>query len=470
MKFTTLPNLVVMILVSAIGIVGQPKDKLRSEVGEMLSRMKQMPAGWTWKDSTGKTRTRLELDSILEEHFRWWVANKNHGEPNTRARPANLKGANLSGVNLEGAHLAYADLSDTKLYGANLSRAYLYNSKLINAVLREANLRQAQMSNAFAANADFSGANLSEALLIGTDLKDTRFSWSITENLTESRATETDLTDANLDNADLTGASLSGAILIHTNLIGTVLTNAKLDGANLLRARFEPRAVPQPAQIASAINLELIEYSYNPAPLAQLRKGFQDSGFREQERKIIYAINRLENERLLIQGGASEFQYYFNKILFDWTCRWGLSYGRPLKILVCIWLVCSFAYYVLLHFRGRSGLYVIPLTKRPSNARPRQLQRIRLRRIESSRRLTRVYLRVMQEVRLFRSAMFFSLTSVFNMGYRELSLGGWFRAVTKREYEIKASGWARTVSAFQSLFSVYMIALAVLTYFGRPFS
>lgn len=40
---------------------------------------------------------------------------------------------------------------------------------------------------------------------------------------------------------------------------------------------------------------------------------------------------------------------------------------------------------------------------------------------------------------------------------------------TEREYDLKAVGWARTVSGFQSLLSVYMLALWVLTYFGRPF-
>ena len=43
------------------------------------------------------------------------------------------------------------------------------------------------------------------------------------------------------------------------------------------------------------------------------------------------------------------------------------------------------------------------------------------------------------------------------------------RLLTKREYDLKAVGWARTVSGFQSLLSVYLIALWVLSYFGRPF-
>jgi hypothetical protein len=38
-----------------------------------------------------------------------------------------------------------------------------------------------------------------------------------------------------------------------------------------------------------------------------------------------------------------------------------------------------------------------------------------------------------------------------------------------REYTLRATGWIRTVAGIQSLLSVYLLALWVLTYFGRPF-
>jgi hypothetical protein len=66
-------------------------------------------------------------------------------------------------------------------------------------------------------------------------------------------------------------------------------------------------------------------------------------------------------------------------------------------------------------------------------------------------------------------AMFFSLMSASNIGFRDIDLGQWLRMLTKYEYGLRAVGWARTVSGFQSLLSVYLIALWVLTYFGRPF-
>ncbi|MGA9055149.1 MAG: hypothetical protein WB763_01420 [Terriglobia bacterium] len=70
---------------------------------------------------------------------------------------------------------------------------------------------------------------------------------------------------------------------------------------------------------------------------------------------------------------------------------------------------------------------------------------------------------------MLRAAMFFSLMSAFNIGFLDINFGRWVRMLTKREYDLKAVGWAHTVSGFQSLLSVYLIALWVLTYFGRPF-
>jgi hypothetical protein len=52
------------------------------------------------------------------------------------------------------------------------------------------------------------------------------------------------------------------------------------------------------------------------------------------------------------------------------------------------------------------------------------------------------------------------------MGWRELNVGTWMTRLQPREYNIRATGWVRTVSGIQSLMSVYLLAL---TYFGRPF-
>jgi hypothetical protein len=65
--------------------------------------------------------------------------------------------------------------------------------------------------------------------------------------------------------------------------------------------------------------------------------------------------------------------------------------------------------------------------------------------------------------------LYFSLLSAFSLGWRELNVGTWIARVQPREYVLRATGWVRTVSGIQSLLSVYLLALWVLTYFGRPF-
>ena len=72
-------------------------------------------------------------------------------------------------------------------------------------------------------------------------------------------------------------------------------------------------------------------------------------------------------------------------------------------------------------------------------------------------------------LRLLWVAFYFSLLSAFQIGWRELNVGNWISRVQPREYTLRATGWVRTVSGLQSLLSVYLLALWVLTYFGDPF-
>jgi len=47
--------------------------------------------------------------------------------------------------------------------------------------------------------------------------------------------------------------------------------------------------------------------------------------------------------------------------------------------------------------------------------------------------------------------------------------GNWIARIQPRDYTLGARGWVRTVSGIQSLISMYLRVLWVLTYFGRPF-
>jgi hypothetical protein len=158
----------------------------------------------------------------------------------------------------------------------------------------------------------------------------------------------------------------------------------------------------------------------------------------------------------------------FKWIFFDLTCRYGLTPGRPLRIILWLWLVFSLTYAAFMHGRGPSGIYFIGSRVWRGKSNSQGIQ-IRPRAIRAAGWWNLPFLWMWREWRVLLAAVFFSLMSAFNIGFRDINFGCWLRMLTKREYDLKAMGWPRTLSGFQSLISVYMIALWVLTYFGRPF-
>jgi hypothetical protein len=66
-------------------------------------------------------------------------------------------------------------------------------------------------------------------------------------------------------------------------------------------------------------------------------------------------------------------------------------------------------------------------------------------------------------------AAYFSLLSAVNIGFKEFTPGDWISRLQGRDYALQAVGWVRTVAGVQALLSVYLLAMWVLTQFGRPF-
>jgi uncharacterized protein YjbI with pentapeptide repeats len=408
---------------------------------------------WTWKDGSGNVKSQADLDKILAAHNLWATSRTITGIP-ARLNHADLDGADLDGAELGGT--ARDDTASSTTYQL-FAGADLNGAKLIYAHLRGAILLRANLTGADLTDADLTGAELTDTELVGAYLDGTV--------LNDARLSGADLTDAELFRANLTDAELTRAKLAGANLKSADLTRADMFDADLNGAIFEPKTLPLIEKMARAKNLELITYSENSGPLTQLRQQLHDAGFHEAERKITHALNREETAR------APFIEQWFKKIAFDYTCRYGLSPGRPLRILCWFWLICSFVYSIFIHLpsTNRTGIYLIatyPWIGRPNT----RGIRIRPRPIRTGTKWWEfLFLWLWREWRLLRTAMFFSLMSAFNIGFRDINFGRWLRLLTRREYDLKAAGWARTISGMQSLLSVYMIALWVLTYFGRPF-
>lgn len=399
-----------------------------------LAKAQQKPA-WTWKDASGKTHTRAELEEIVRKH-RLWVESLESavlsGNQERILNPEPGTQANLTGATLDDAHL---------------ERARLDGADLENVRLRYAHLSGTQFISAHLAHAELAGA---------------------------------DLQSANLLDADLTGVWLRGANL----------AQALLSGADLARVNFEPEQLPQFRGMADAKNIELLTYVDEPDALVQLRRQFQDGGFREQERKVTYALKRREAElsrdgctsrktsegevRAILWSSDGNLancgSFFLNRVFFDWTCQYGMSPGRPLTLGVLLWLLCSLLYFGCIRAVGEAGLYRVYAKGIQEDASAHQrVERIAPAITAQTRGMRRLLQFFWREWAVFRASMFFSLMSAFNIGFRDINFGRWLRLLTRQEFDIKALGWARVVSGWQSLISVFLIALWVLTYFGRPF-
>ena len=353
---------------------------------------------------------------------------------------------------------------------AQLVNAVLTNARLLGTDLSEANLTGANLSGAKLSRVDLRDAHLSGALLSGA--------WLI---------------DSRLLGADLTAANLSSADLSRSDLRYAHLRDAKLDGADfsgavVCQAEFEPLTISaDPRLMATARGLEFLAYNDRPDALTVLRSQFKEKGFRAQERQLTYALRWHEDtekwSNCYLGSSAACAEFFLSELFLNWTCGYGLVPGRALQLLVRLWILCTFVYWYFLRYSKHGGLYLVPSRLGGTILRHPRLQRLkphsrRGRRTQHHRGLRariksffgrKSLRRIKSCCPLLRAAAWFSTVSAFNIGFRDVAAGRWLRLLTAREYEIKARGFLRAVSGLQSLLSLGLLALWVLTYFGRPF-
>lgn len=364
-------------------------------------------------------------------------------------------GCDLSGADLTGSSALRPDLSGANLSRTKLSKSTLFEARLSGAFLFEADLFESDLAKADLTKANLSGANLSRTNLSGAKLSEAILSRA---NLTRANLTDADLTKAslsgatlsggNLQGADLTGADLSGSKLDSTNLSGVNLSGAILTWAELARARFEPIAIPPGRSFRFAKGLDALLWHLEPEGMILLRNALKDAGMRQQEREVIYA--QLKSQRIKTGGLEGALQY----VLLEATSDWGMSPARPFWIM--LGLIPLFALFYLLPVAWPSPKGAVWRIWDKDRAQKDQGQDEPEQMMVSGHRLP-LY------------ALFFSVLSAFHIGWRELNVGSWIARLNPYEFTLKGTGWVRTVSGIQSLISVYLLALAVLTYFGRPF-
>lgn len=257
-----------------------------------------------------------------------------------------------------------------------------------------------------------------------------------------------------------------------------------LTGVDLTNAIYEPISAPSSAHLSGLKGITTLDFRPGgQTGLVVLRKALQEAGLRQLEREATYAIEHGLNEHA--RAGHGEDAVYDGTeliekdvvamiegtsklIFFEWTTDWGLRPERALFILVGGIGFFSVFYIVALSPRNLTagaGIY----REWPQGRIVESPNTEGTGWISTAAKENEIERLQPEFFGMFGFALYFSLLSAFNIGWRDLNVGTWLTKLQFREYGLRARGWVRFVSGLQSLVSVYLVAIAVLTYFGRPF-
>jgi len=332
-----------------------------------------------------------------------------------------LAGSDLRGISAIGAKMADADLSHALLKGAKLSES-----------LTRAKLTGVWWPGAPLARADLNGADLSYANLQGGDF-----------------------TEASLSNAVLDGAHMR-----QSTLIGTGLEAVHLRRTDLAGSIFEPPPgqTPPITDLIVAPYLATLRFKDSPHALVALREAFQAAGLRQQERAITFSIEH--ERRLQTAEPERSLKYWFLEL----PTGYGLAPNRPLLIVLAMVVLCAIGYYLTIEMGQRAGVIVIVRTRQKD--RPEDYK-VRLCRLRVGRRLPQGL--HVSRWHAARTAFALSSINALNLKVQWLDAGSWLRMLRRKNYDLEAVGFGRSLSGLQSLVSMYMMTLWLLMYFGNPF-
>jgi hypothetical protein len=232
-------------------------------------------------------------------------------------------------------------------------------------------------------------------------------------------------------------------------------------------ALYAPHSAPPDPYVAQIKGLSTVNFPPgDEAGLVQLRDLLQKAGLRDLEREATFAIERGETKHSIDdwkQNPAGAVEGLLRYVAFDLTTAYGLRPSRALLLIAALWLLLI-------------PIYAWPIwqTQRPPTAGsvyriwPRESVEVQGHKptLDNPALVERLHRRGLAAIGW---SAYFSLLSAFQIGYREFSVGSWLSRAQPRDFALESTGWVRTVSGIQSLLSVYLLAMWVLTYFCRPF-
>lgn len=398
------------------------------------SQLMAQPDAWRGKLKDGKEISDRDLKKMLEDHAR---------------ELEDIEKVNWGELDFERAAKQRALISD-------ISRGSFNEADLNNVDLRRVNLtggyfKKTDLTGANLVRSNFEGAYFSKAKLRGANLRRI--------NLQHAEIIRSDLSNVLLEEANLRGAILENGSLEGAKLTKSDITGAKFSGTDLAHVVYEPRAPGQPdvQSISRAMNLHLMKYDEDRSGLVSLKNNFQKFGFRNQERDITFALKKRDYERLIESGKRSKkVEGYFLLVFCEWTSQYGRKPGFPLLLMISLLGICYILYFVVILFGGKGTVWKVL---------PKELQLPN----EKHFRPVPVEFARCTILEVLWYPLYLGLLSAFRIGWRDINVGTWLSMSLPVEYTLVPRRWVKLIAGIQSAVSVYLLALSILTYFGRPF-
>ncbi len=384
-------------------------------------------------------------DAYLDNAFPDW-----RKEARKNPEKANLCNADLSKANLLGAGLYRANLSGARLVAANLSGADLQFANVSGADLFEAKLSDANLFRTNLSGADVGAANLSGAVLFQA-------------NLSGAYLTSADLPGADLRSANLLGTSLFGARLPGADLTDAKVSKAKLAYVNLTGSTYAPASEPPDPYVAGIEGLATLNAAKGQQiGLFQLRKLFQDAGLDESEREVTSSIqrNRTRDQLSSELWSVAWIEGILRRVGFGWTTAYGLHPERALGLILLLGVILTPVYMrVMLHPTQTSRIVLV-------------FPQDRVDMVDADSSSEQPRMKVAKATSWWSAFGWAVVYFAFVSGKHRLrTIYPWRLDSPPARPRLlsTAVGWVRTVAGGQSLVSVYLLAMWVLTQFGRPF-
>jgi hypothetical protein len=346
-----------------------------------------------------------------------------------------FENADLRGTDWEGAIFIHVRFEGADLSGANFKNVKFYGTKFDSAQLLGTTFSYVDSDSDFLA--DWIKARKNPPRIVRGDY-------------------------LSFENSNMTGASLFAANLRGASFHNALMEDVSVFSVSIEDATFTPKTFPSLTELVSIEGLDRIKYD-QPSRLLRIRGELKEAGYSGRAKEITAALRHGDRLR------SAWPERLATLVLFELTCNWGASSGRPFVAILLIIVAFSVPYYFSMRRTtiDGSGIWVVhdvasilPRTvEQPFKIRLNEnLNFIGPKRIVSPGKFQGVLW-----------ALLFSLLASTQIGWRDLQIAGLLERLNPNDYVLRASGWVRTLVGFQAIITVFLLALAVLSYFGSPF-